>query len=82
MRSMMQDAHRGFAHHVWLAAQQKGDEVDADFVKVSVLGQTMVVAVSPEATNCIVKRQKWVPKDPATYSHLSLGGAYLSQHEA
>ena len=68
MRALMQDANQGFAHNVWLAAQQKGDEVDADFVKVSVLGQTMVVAVSPEAANCIVKRQKWVPKDPATYS--------------
>ena len=64
----MQDANRGFLHNVWRAAQQKGDELDADFVKVSMLGQTIVIAVSPEAVNCIVKRQKWVPKNAPSYN--------------
>jgi hypothetical protein len=60
--ALLQDGHQGCIHRVWQEAQELADAQDVDFVQFTLLGQTGVVAASPEAVNCIVQRQQWMPK--------------------
>ena len=62
LQGLVQDAHEGYAHRVWQAAQELADARDVDFVQFSILGQPALVAASPEAVDCIVKRNDWMPK--------------------